>query len=152
MVSFLPLDAWTLSKSYSIGIDPGKQTGLAVYDRFEKRLEIVARTTFWEAIEFIAQNYPQSQVRRVVIELPKSKAVWHNKATARGAIQRTSVNVGSVIREAELLVEYFKRAGYEVITQHPKGKRTAHQVKKITGYQGRTNEHTRDAIMLCWGL
>jgi len=139
-------------KRYSIGLDPGKNTGLAVYNRVEKTLPVVKKTTFWEAIEFISVRYPQEHVHRVIIELPNTKTVWHDEAKAKGAIQRTGVNVGSAIREAELLVEYFKRVGYSVITQHPAGKLNAAQVRKITGYKSPTNEHTRDAIMLCYGV
>ncbi len=141
-----------MKKRYSIGIDPGKNTGFAVYDRENKSVARVDTFTFWSAIEELNARYPVDDVHRLIVELPRSKHVWHNNSTAKKAIQRASVDVGGVLREGELLVEYGIRSGYAVLTQHPQGKRTAAQVKKITGYQGRTNSHTRDAIMLAWGV
>ena len=135
---------------YTIGIDPGKDTGFAVYDRQAKIICQTKLTDFWGAVDLM-QAYPVEAVHKVIVELPRSKTVWHD-AKSKGAIQRTSVNVGSGLREAELLVDYLKRQGYSVVTQHPYGKKDAKQVKRITGYRGRTNEHTRDAIMLCYGV
>lgn len=137
---------------YVIGIDPRRKTGMVVYDRRKKIISTVLTTDFWGAVGLIKKDYPPSVVFLIVVEVPKTKHVWQDKATTKGSIQRTAFNVGSVCREAELLAEYFIRAGYKVITQHPQGKRSAGEVKKITKYQGSTNEHTRDAIMLVWGI
>ena len=127
-----------------IGIDPGKSTGFAEYDG-----ELYAGTTdFWGAVKAVEIHDPKETA--VIVELPRSKHVWHGKGQNSKAMARTGVNVGSVIREAELLAERFIALGYTVVTVHPKGKTTAAYVKGLTGYEGRTNEHTRDAIMLAW--
>ena len=127
-----------------IGIDPGKNTGYAEYDG-----ELFAfKITFWRAVDLISAYLPEETA--VIVELPRSKHVWHGKGQNSKAMARTGVNVGSVVREAELLAERFISLGYTVVTVHPKGKTTAEEVKHITGYEGRTNEHTRDAIMLAW--
>jgi hypothetical protein len=129
-----------------IGIDPGKHTGVAL--AYDGRLEAVFETDFWGAVSHIIKH-PQAHI---VIELPSTKSVWHNEAKSKGAIQRTGVNVGSVIREAELLVEYCKKNGRQYLTQSPKGKTNAEEFKRITGWEGRTNQHMRDAGLLVYGL
>ncbi len=135
---------------YSIGIDPGKQTGFAVYDIINGNLNIVETTDFWEVYTAV-QLFVPSDLSRVVVEVPKSKHVWHKAATNEKAMQRQAVNVGSVIREAELLAEGLELLGYPVIRVHPRGKVDAAKFKAYTGWSERTNEHSRDAGMLCYG-
>lgn len=138
-----------------IGIDPGKATGLAIYDTETGQFDNVYSTTFWGAINAIDVLIAQSMTGKyelcAVVELPTTKAVWH-KAKSAGAKDRAAVNVGSVIREAELIVDYLKEQGIRVITQHPRGKVDADYFKRVTGWQGVTNSHSRDAGILCYGL
>jgi hypothetical protein len=139
-----------------IGIDPGKSTGLAIYDTETGQFDNVYSTTFWGAIAaidvLIAHSMPGKYELAAVVELPTTKAVWHKKAKTPGAKDRTAVNVGSVVREAELIVDYLKGSGIKVITQHPRGKVDAAYFKRVTGWQGVTNSHSRDAAMMCFGM
>jgi len=128
-----------------IGLDPGKSTGYAEYNGEEWTVGLM---DFWRVVDSVVVYNPSETA--VIVELPSTKAVWHGKGQNSRAMARTGVNVGSVIREAELLVERFISLGYTVVTVHPKGKKTALYVKALTGYKGRTNEHTRDAILLAW--
>lgn len=132
-----------------IGIDPGKNTGIAICE--SGKIAKLYTSDFWGAIEAI-DTHPDAFI---VIELPDTKHVWHNKAKTKGAIQRTGVNVGSVIREAQLLRDYLVRNGREHITQKPTGigkNMNADKFKRLTGWSGRTNEHMRDAAILCVGI
>lgn len=129
-----------------IGIDPGKTTGFAFCEDGE--LKLVISTDFWGCIQLIEDCTDAT----VVVELPNTKHVWHNGATSKRAVQRTGVNVGSCIREAELIVEYLNKKGREYIAQKPRGKKNADEFKRITGWKGRTNQHGRDAGMLVFGL
>lgn len=127
-----------------IGIDPGKKTGYAIFDRDEKKLTEVGTLDFWSIYtQFTDRFYPE--LAEIIIEVPRTKRNWQ-----KSKHQTTSANIGGIYREAELLAEGFKKAGYKVTTQHPKGKLTHEQVTRITKYEGKTNEHNRDAIMLCW--
>jgi hypothetical protein len=128
-----------------VAIDPGCTTGVAIFE--DGKISELLTTDFWGVVDVIDFHYDAL----FVIELPDTKAVWHNEAKAQGAIQRTGVNVGSVIREAELLIEYLSDREMEYIIQKPLGKKTSAQFKRITGWDGRSNQHTRDAALLAWG-
>ena len=129
-----------------IGIDPGKKTAIAIYDSTTKRIIDVFMTDFWGAYEYLEAEQHDILIKKVIIEVPRTKSNWHKKGC-----DITSANVGGIYREANLLADGIERMGLKVIRQHPQGKVDAAYVKKVTGYQGKTNEHTRDSIMLCWG-
>lgn len=134
----------------SIGIDPGKNTGFAIYSLQEKKLVRVETVTFWRAYGQVLLH-PIEQISRVVIEVPDNKHVWHKDAVGIRAIQRQAVNVGSVLREAELLAEGLERAGYPVVRTNPRGKVKVEDFERLTGWTGRSNQHSRDAALLCYG-
>lgn len=140
-----------------IGIDPGNHTGLAVYSRDDHAIIYAAETTFSGAIAYITSHYDRAII---VIETPSNKRVWHGGAN-QAARDATAINVGMVIREAQLfaqMLEYLGRKNerhYVIKTPPPQRgltKLTREQVRKITGYDERSNGHVRDAIMLCWGV
>lgn len=152
------LDLVSDNKRYpvTIGLDAGEHTGFAVYDRVAKAFSDLREVSFESAVWEITEKY---KAAIIVIEIPNNKSVWHKPNGANLAvIQRTAVNVGSVLREAELLkrsLTYFgKRIGcdYEIRTKHPQGKVDAKMFERITGHSGRTNQHVRDAGLLCWGI
>ena len=129
----------------AIGIDPGKHTGIAIFENGS--LTKLYESDFWGCIDAINEKECF-----VIVELSTTKHVWHNKATSKGAIQRTGVNVGSCLREAELIVEYLIKNNINYQTQRPKGKVNSDMFKKITGWTKRTNQHTRDAALLVYGI
>ena len=126
----------------TIGIDPGKNTGIAYAENGKiTRLETL---NFWGAIK-VLENHKHAAIR---LELPATKAVWHNGATSKKAIQRTGVNVGSCLREAELIYEYLVMNGFNYRVVKPQGKIDAKRFNLVTGWTGQSNQHTRDAGML----
>lgn len=136
-------------KRYSIGIDPGKKTGFAAYN-IEKDTLDLQTLDFWDVIREMHIFYNPMTVHEVTVEVPTSKHVWHGKGPNQKSASKVGVNVGGVIREAELLAEGIRRMGFSVRTAHPRGKVNAAKFKTFTGYQGQTNEHTRDAGLLCF--
>jgi len=135
---------------FLIGIDPGKNTGFAAYDTEEKAFVMCNTYSFWETIELLEHYRPKGVC--AYIELPKTKHVWHSGAKNQNAKNRTAVNVGSVIREAELIVEWLEREEVEHKTVAPKGKVNDAVFRKLTGWPGRTSQHARDAGMLLVGV
>lgn len=137
---------------FVVGIDPGKATGVAVYDRGSQAVPHIVTTDFWGVFELLEARYEPESVYKIVVEVPPTKRVFHRQAASRGAIERTSVNVGAVIRESELLAQGLERRGYTVIRHRAQGKQTREGVKRLTGIDRRMNQHERDALMLCYGI
>ena len=129
---------------YALGVDPGKKTGLAVYDRHEKKIVKIRNTDFWGAYGYLYTCCPTDY--EVYIEVSRCKANWHESKHPT-----TSANVGGIVREANLLADGIEQLGYIVHRSHPRGKVDKKVIKIITSYEGRTNEHTRDAMLLCYG-
>ncbi len=131
-----------------VGIDPGKKTGMAFYSREEKKIARVQTVSFWDCAYYIINN-SGSQDILFIVENPQTKAVWHHAKT-RAAQNKTSVNVGSVLRESELIIDLIVLSNCKLITCPPRGKIDAEKFKLITGFDKPTNPHTRDAGMLAW--
>lgn len=127
-----------------IGIDPGKNIGIAVFKG--GKLERLETLSFWGAIHVIYRN-PDTVF---VVELPATTHVWHKGAKARGAIEKTGFNVGKCYAQAELIIEYLGNHGRQTIIEKPAGKINADQFKMLTGWTGQSNAHTRDAAMLAY--
>lgn len=130
-----------------IGIDPGNKTAIAIYDSTTKRIIDVFMTDFWGAYEYLENEQHDILIKKVIIEVPRTKSNWHKKGC-----DITSANIGGIYREATLLADGIERMGLKVVRQHPQGKVDAEYVKKITGWDKRASQHARDAIMLCWGF
>lgn len=138
-----------------IGIDPDvDKNGFAYYHTLTKSLELKSYS-FWDLIEEIERvlyilDFDDSF--HVVIEggWLNKKSNWHggNKL----ASSRIAKNVGSNHQVGKLIVEYCEQNGipHEVV-KPTKSKLNAETFKKVTGYEGRTNQETRDAAMLVFG-
>jgi len=135
---------------YSIGIDPGRHTGYARYDREEKRIDYLAEKDFWWVYHDVILMHEAGQLHEVLIEKPKNDHLNH-EAPDKKRQGKIGVNVGRVLEQTDLLIEGIERQGIKVIKVPPMGKVDKHVFKRITGYQGLTNPHKRDAGMLCWG-
>ena len=98
---------------------------------------------------------PPGPVVRVVIEDARALPIYGRHGKVRGARRdKLARNVGRVDRETQLWVEYLARRGYRVLLVEPsrgQEKWDAATLKRITRYQGRTNQHGRDAARLVWG-
>lgn len=144
-----------------IGIDPGKDTGIGIYDPVLKKMTEVYSTNFFGAMNKITE-LSETYALSAVIERPNTKTVWQkmslksmrgkSKAEIEAVRNKIAVDVGSVINQADLLIEFLNMNDIPTITQHPQGKVDAKIFKAITGWKGVTNEHGRDAGMLCFGL
>lgn len=148
---------------YIIGIDPGENTGFALYNNKCKSFDIVKTMTFWETIgkiKYYAEicnewNFRESTYYKsllVLIEDPGiNKPIFYSKYGNKKFREytRISQNVGMNKEQAKLLIEYCKRNNipYEAIKPDTK-KMTSKEIKHFTGYEGKTSQHSRDAIKL----
>jgi len=133
-----------------IGIDPGKTTGLAMWNGSE--ITFMKSMSFWDAIgkiDFIAETFPDSTVYIENPQLNKPVFARGNKRVVREMIAQ---RVGMNKRDAQLLIEYCDRLELNVKQVKPStSKWDAKRLKTITGITERTNSHTRDAIKLVYG-
>jgi len=141
-------------KNLIVGIDPGKNTAIAFYDKQLKKIIDVRSTDFWGCYQIFVGHNEEAEllsldnpIKKVIIEVPRTKKNWHKEGC-----DITSANVGMIYDQSHLLAEGIERLGYKVLRQHPQGKVDAAYIKKLTGWKKRTSQHARDAIMLCWGF
>ena len=147
-----------------VGLDPGEETGVAVCDPKAERLKYVMSQSFWVVVSlFETELGPETPsdgsspgpVVLVIIEDARALPIYGRHGKVRGARwDKLARNVGRVDRETQLWVEYLARRGYRVLLARPsrgQEKWDAATFKRITRYQGRTNQHGRDAARLVWG-
>lgn len=140
---------------YRIGIDPGGNTlGFAIWDREKRELSGLRQTTFWDAIGMITAFYQEHQDDMAVhIEDPnKNKPVFHRPGESPREKLKRAQDVGRNKQTATYLLEYCKRQGIKAYGHRPGAgsltKLNADEFNRITRYQGRSNQHSRDAAML----
>lgn len=131
-----------------IGIDCGVNTGFS--RSFDGVLTEVKTYTIIEAMAdllFYVKNGCEPVGVKIYIEdARKRKWFTGGREKAQG--------VGSVKRDCQIWQEFCEHYGFEYELVAPKNNRTklnAAQFKQLTGWQGRTNEHGRDAAMLIFG-
>lgn len=133
---------------YFIGIDVGTHTGVAVWDKYEKRFVEVVTTTILKAMD-IVKKYEISDSIQVRLEDAR-KRNWFGNA-GRERLQ----GAGSVKRDCAIWEEFLNEEKIPYMLIAPKNnstKMSADSFSRLTGYSGRTNEHNRDAAMLVFGI
>ncbi|MBL4865283.1 MAG: hypothetical protein JKY67_02780 [Pseudomonadales bacterium] len=127
-----------------IGIDPGTNTGLAVWGQGE--LLLVKSGTAVEVESYILDRLKTHGVKLRIEDA--RKRTWFGKA-GRERLK----GVGSVNRDCSRWQEFLEHHEIEFSMIHPKNNRTklsAFEFKRLTGWAGRTNDHARDAAMLIY--
>lgn len=135
---------------YILGLDPGVKTGLAIWDRVEKKFHTLVTVDILEAVELLKRSkeaWPDELFVR--IEDPNQRK-WFGK-TGREVLQ----GAGSVKRDFKIIRDYLEKNGIPYHAFAPKDSRTKLDVKqfgKITGCTVRTSQHARDAAMSVYGF
>jgi len=130
-----------------IGIDPGVNTGFAVADC--GKLIRVESMSAVEAEEMVLQTMIDNGGKLFVRFEDARMRQWFG-SKGREALQ----GAGSIKRDCARWQEFLEHHNIPHARIAPKANRTkltADQFKRITGWQGRTNEHARDAAMLVVG-
>lgn len=132
-----------------IGIDPGVNTGTALY--------VNGNLTIMQTIEPIdIQTFIlTSHADLIVFEDSRlQSAVWvpsKNKAVANNIARK----IGQVDALCALIQDTCERYEIKYMRVSPKakgGKMNAEDFNKLTGYTARSNQHERDAAMVAWQL
>lgn len=134
-----------------IGIDPGKHTGVAVWDKQGRYFTDVMTLDFFGALNFL-KHYNPAYTQVVIEDATQNKPTFRRKGQRIGVADRMAQNVGSVKRDTQLLIEWCEQHGFAVLRVKPgKHKLKADAFKRITEFTARTSQHARDAAMLVWG-
>lgn len=130
-----------------IGIDPGVNTGIAIFkDGLLADLQTIRPIYI---LEWLADLKPS----RVVYEDSRlTSPVW-SRGTSPAARMKIARNVGQVDGVCALIDAACEMHGIPAHGISPKGKGAkldAAKFKAATGWDGASNEHTRDAAMVAW--
>lgn len=133
--------------NFLLGIDPGANTGVAI---FQDGALLELRTI--HPID-IASVLEELRPARVVFE--DSRLISHLFTTnQRSAVAKSMARkVGQVDMVCSMLVALCERMKIEAHGISPKAKGAkveAERFAEITGWEGSSNEHTRDAAMVAW--
>lgn len=130
-----------------IGIDPGVNTGFAVSES-GKLLRVECMTAV-EAEDCVMQCVILCGEANVFVRFEDARMRQWFGSKGREALQ----GAGSIKRDCARWQEFLEHHNIPHARIAPKANRTkltADQFKRITGWQGRTNEHARDAAMMIW--
>lgn len=146
--------------TYFIGIDPGTYTGFAVWvpksatgiDGVEPLLSLEKKHTYRSALKRVSE-FPVDDTIVVIEDPGQNKPIWHDKDLPPAVREKIAKDVGGNHMEARILADYIEALGYRVKRVRPTTEKLEHfEFRRITGYQGQTNEHVRDAAMLVFGI
>ena len=136
-----------------VGIDPGQNTGLAVWDTVSRAFLDIRCSGIVDAMRYLSELQSERQIGLLVFEdarkrkwLPREKSLKEFKGRAMGA--------GSVRRDSAIWEEWCRTFAIPFVAVPPRPGLTKLpdiQFQGITGYDRRTNEHGRDAAMLVFG-
>lgn len=138
-----------------IGIDPGKHTGIALWDgtRFVD-VQTVPIHRALQMVEGFAEVAAANAYGLRVIFEDARKRKWLPRERNASEYRGRLMGAGSVERDCTIWEDFLKDRGIEYIAQPPQKGMTKHSPEtfaRLTGWKGRTSNHARDAAMLVWG-
>ena len=131
-----------------IGIDPGKNTGLAVFQ--DNKLIELHTFTAYQAIKFLQSN--KEHIKHVVIESSaKQSFIWNKNNKSTNAFGRHARNIGSVDGVVRMFLECCEEEEIQIYSISPLQKGAKWDSDKFKRYfqeyTKKTNEHQRDAAV-----
>lgn len=135
---------------YYLGIDTGVNTGVAMWDKKDRRLKFVETMPIHKAMVLL-MNMTDEDLADLHIRVEDArKRKWFGnsgKEKLQGA--------GSVKRDAKIWEDFLTDIGASFEMVAPKQNKTkldADDFKKLTGWKERCSSHARDAAMLVFGI
>jgi hypothetical protein len=131
-----------------IGIDPGVKTGLAAWVPEENRFQTIETMSIVRAMNWIMLARRDGMQVKVVFEDARLRT-WFGRAD-REQLQ----GAGSIKRDCAIWAEFceYHQIPFQCVKPAKGGtKWTADYFKRVTGWQGRTSVHGRDAGILVFG-
>jgi hypothetical protein len=137
---------------FLIGIDCGVETGFSLYHVPQKRLFVCECMKIHRAMDRV-RNFPVSGLL-VRIEDARLRKWIPYQDTEKGERGRRE-GAGSVKRDAIVWEDALTEWGIAFEMVAPKDNKTKlddDSFRRLTGFEGRTNEHARDSALLVWGF
>ena len=149
-----------MKHQYFIGIDPGMETGLAIWNSTLQKFRSIQSVNFWQAIWILEEWDTRLKVEEIeltlVIEDPNlTTHVWDRYGALGRSATKIAQNVGACKREASLILAWCEIKGIKTIAVNPSDRRDtkmkAEAFRNLTKCNIQTNEHGRDAALLVFG-
>ena len=136
---------------YYIGIDPGTNTGLAIWDSELKKFNSIQTLKIHKAWELLKDRIDKESIFIHVEDARQIKLPQRfQKHTSKDQLQ----GIGSVKRDCSIWEDFLKDHGFAfTMSWNSKGirKLDSDRFKVMTGYTDRTSSHGRDAAMIVFG-
>lgn len=136
---------------YWIGIDPGVNTGFAIWDRKDQSLLVVKSLPIHEAMTTISNlAKPNEYGSDIFVRFEDARQRNWFGHTGREQLQ----GAGSIKRDCTIWKDFLTSSEipFEMVPpRRNKTKTTAEYFARLTGWKDKTNEHSRDAAMLVYG-
>ncbi len=132
-----------------IGIDTGTNTGFAVWNKPEKRFLEIICLKIHEAMDKVLVYHREYNELLFVRFEDARLLTWFGKKDP-GAIQ----GAGSIKRDCSIWEDFLKAHNIHFASISPRAgitKLPADKFKQVTKWEGKTNNHARDAAMLVYG-
>ena len=135
-----------------IGIDTGTHTGIALWDADYQELLDVSTVKLHQALFKVKSLWEMRRDIKVLFEDARQRK-WYDTRTARQDRSRLQ-GAGSIKRDCNVWEEFLTdyKIPYDAVPPcHNATKLSAEAFRRITKWEKRTNEHSRDAAMLVYG-
>ena len=130
-----------------IGIDPGKNTGIAIKDLEDDKLIFMSTMMIHQAFDLIKHDLDESYILVEDAHLWNDELAKNYNARAQGA--------GSIKRDCTIWKDFLEDHGAFFDMPRPMSKKIKDikhkEFVRLTGWNGRTNEHNRVAGMMVFG-
>jgi len=137
--------------AYAIGIDCGKNTGIAVWNTEGQHFFYIDTLPIHKALEYV-RTFRDGNTRVYFEDARQRK--WLPKDASSSEYRGHLMGAGSVKRDAVIWQDALTDWGipFEMVPPRPgMTKWDADTFRRVTGYTGRTSNHARDAALLVWG-
>ncbi len=139
--------------AYLIGLDPGKHTGIAVWNTKGQHFFYVDTLPIHAALHYVRTFAKGGADTRVYVEDARQRK-WLPKDATSSEYRGHLMGAGSVKRDSVIWQDALTDWGipFEMVPPRPGAtKWDAATFARITGYKGRTSNHARDAALLVFG-
>lgn len=137
-----------------IGIDTGVHTGLCIYDSEERSIKQICCVGIVKALDIVGGYAERHASIKVYFEDARQRK-WIPREQSFSEVKGRAMGAGSVKRDCQIWEEFLtdRRIPFEKVAPRCNiTKLSAEQFCKLSGWTGRTNEHSRDAAGLILGL